>query len=240
MSEPVDPNGPWQQPPYGGPPPAWQPPVPTAAPPPWQQPGDYLPYPPPPPPAPRRHTRLIVAIAVAGVLVVVAVVATVLVLRGGNDTTLTAPQSVAGYGRTTGAAAERVQSAIRGFASGVGGTTAEVMNASTIAVYSDQGDVPDLVLVGLTRSRADASGAPSDDGTVVNELLAGAVPDAAPFDAGSHGGVLRCGSATFGAASETMCAWSDSHTVGMLVSISPARPPQELAQVANQFRDKLD
>ena len=239
MSEPVDPNAVWQQPPYGGPPPTWQPPVPTAAPPPWQPPGGYLPYPPPPPPSPRRHTRLIIAIAVAGVLVVAAVVATVLVLRGG-DTKLAAPQSVAGYDRTTGTAAERVQSAIRGFASGVGGTTADVMNAATIAVYSDQGDVPDLVLVGLTRSQADASGAPSDDGTVVNELLAGAVPGASAFDAGSHGGVLRCGSATFGAASETMCAWSDSHTVGMLVSISPARPPQELAQVTNQFRDKLD
>lgn len=257
MTEPVDPNE-WQPqysgpPQYSGQPPtAWQPPVPMTGPmtgpmtappqaPPWPQHSDYLPYPPPPPP--RSHTRMIVAIVAAAVLVVAGVVAAVLVLRGSDaPAKLAAPSSVAGYDLASGAAADRVQGAIRGMASGIGGSAEKVMNAATIAVYSDQGDLPDLVLIGLTRSEAANVGAPADDTAIVQSMLAGAVSTAAStsFPAGPHGGALRCGVATFGAASETMCAWSDSRTVGVLVSVNPPQVIDRLAQIADEFRDVLD
>lgn len=252
MSEPVDPNPPWQ-PEYSGPP-RWQPPVPMAPPGPqlppgpqpwqqpagWQQPGDYLPYPPAPAPA-RSHTGLILAVVAAVVVIVGGVVAAVLVLRGSDGPAkVAAPRSVGSYAIATGAGADRVSGAIRGFASGVGGSAAKLMNSATIAVYSDSGDVPDLIFVGLTRSQASDAGAPDGDQPMVAGLLAGAAPNNQAFDPGSHGGVLRCGSATFGAASESLCAWSDSHTVGMLVSVNPAKATAVLARTANQFRDAVD
>lgn len=246
MSEPVDPNGPWQQPPYGGPPPTWQPPVPTAAPPPWPQPGDYLPYPPPPPPPPRRRrTGLIVAVVAVAVLVAGGAVALVTWLMRGSTPTarLAAPSSVGSFHLLTGPQADGVVKAIRDASPDIaGGAGGNLIKTATIAVYSVNGSDPELIFMGLTRSAATQVGIQGVDDDTVAHKLAIMAPQNVSYPDGSHGGALRCGIGTMGPVTESICAWADAHTVGMLIvpDTTLSQSPQQLAQVADQFRDLLD
>ncbi len=266
MTEPTDPNARWPQSspgqPYGGQAYPGRP-YPTQPYPTEPYSGDpYRPWPPMQPvagqpPLRRKKTRTTVIAALAAAIVVAGgIVAAVLATghsntagsanagsstsRSTNSGMLVAPDTVGPYHVASNSAISRMEGAMRGMAPGMSGSAADFVNHATITVYSEQGDSPSLIFVGTTRDEAAAlGGAGVSDQELVDDLFSGALSHSQPYDSGSRGGALDCGGAAFGAAQETMCAWSDVHTIGVLVSVNPAKAPQQLADTANQFRDKL-
>lgn len=246
---------PYQPPPYQ-PPPAYQPPPGYQAPPafgaqpgtepsaqyPAAGPGWQSPYPPQWPPPQPSHARRNVLIAVAVVVVLAAAgIGSYFAFRGsGSSNRLSLPSSFAGFSQENDATATRVERAIRGFGSGAGGEEKRIFDASTIAVYQKDSDVTTrLIAFALPASKVprDQGGTPSQ---VTQGLLAFMGANVPERPAGSHGGSSRCGATSVGAASETACAWSDSSTTGMLVSVGTPLSPGELGSVELALRDQVD
>lgn len=245
MSEPVDPNAypPQNYPPQNYPP-AGYPGYPSQQWPPQQWPPQQ--WPPQPgwsePPAGSGRRRRIAVIGVVTV-VLLALVGVVVYFSVGSGSSkpgghVAVPATFAGYTRLHNDISARVESTMRDFARNAGGGAgAQLLQAATIGVYShNTGDQPVLIAMVVPTSAASTS-SPQD---IAAELLSGATADARGVAPGSHGGTAQCGDATFGTVAETMCAWSDSHVSGMLVSVNESKSPAELADVMRTFRDHVE
>jgi hypothetical protein len=184
---------------------------------------------------------MIIAVSVAAAVVVGGGVAAALVATSGGSKTVThinAPAAIADYQHVDNATAQRAASVMRDMA-GSSPEASQFFANATIAAYSaNGGGRPDLIVVMLP-SNGLPSGYTTGQGTV-DELLSMAVQNPTSFPAGSHGGALSCGSTGFGTVQETMCAWSDKATTGLMVSVAPARQPAQVATTANSLRDEID
>jgi hypothetical protein len=110
-------------------------------------------------------------------------------------------------------------------------------------VYADNtGDLPTLIALTLpTSEMPKIIGADPD--TVVSNLLSQAATPGTTVQtsSGRHGGSMQCAYSTSGAVHETLCAWSDGVTTGLLVSVEqPVMTPEALGTVGNDFRDYVD
>lgn len=198
--------------------------------------GQWVTQPPTPPSSSGRKTALIAA-AVVVVLALAGIGAWLAVRKDSSGTPKKygVPASFGGYSQLHGTTADRVDTAIRSLGNTAGGGAAKrIFDAATIGVYAhNSGDQPVLIALIVPTS---VSGSAGGDG-VARELLSGAVPDSTAFPSGSRGGSTRCGTATFGAARETMCGWSDSHASGLLVSVNESMTASGLAAITQTFRD---
>jgi hypothetical protein len=213
---------------FGPPPPSWPPGA--------GYPGQW----PPAPEPPTSHTTRTVLISVAAAVVVAAAATgTYLAVSGDSSPRRVAvPASFDGYSQLGNATARRVESSIRALGSAAGGTPAkQIFDAASIGVYShNTGDVPALIVLAMPNGSV-PSGSHTD---VARDLLAAAVPENVAVDPGTHGGSARCGQPTSATVAETMCAWSDPKTTGLVVSVNPALDLSRLAAVQNAFRDRVD
>jgi hypothetical protein len=251
MTEPVDPNA---YPEYVPPPPfAPQPPSPYGAPPGYGPPpaygaafpyGDPLPYgwPAPPPPPPSHVARNVVILSLAAVLAGIVIAYAMLRNEDSAPDRLAVPESFAGYVRSHDAAANQVESLVRGMASGVGGPMQQLFDAATVAMYEDESDVRSRLVVFALRSSA----LPADSGsadTFSRSLLAFMGPTVHEVAPGPHHGREQCGRTSVGAVAESACSWSDRATSGLVLSVSAANHPlvgTKLAQLVWSLRDEID
>jgi hypothetical protein len=198
---------------------------------------------PPPPPPPTRSRALRTGLIVGAVVVLAAAggIGWYLSSSGGGSSAhrVSAPQSFAGYTRLTNSTAKGLESSMRSLGETAGGGAAKrIFDAATIGVYAkNSGDQPVLISLALPTKAADSSESADE---ITSQLLQGAVTNGTAYSSGSHGGVTRCGTAQFGAAAETMCAWSDPKTSGVLVSVNPPVSPAALASVSVAFRDDVE
>ncbi|HEV7192852.1 MAG TPA: hypothetical protein VGN35_06540 [Jatrophihabitantaceae bacterium] len=250
MGEPVDPNpqhdpyqpsAPWAPPGLRHTPAGYGPPAPYPAPPGYAAPLGYAAppgYPVPPPPNTRRPLVLIVV----GLLVLVVVgVATAIALRPSSRHAdrVPAPSSFGAYHRLDTAQAGQVEQSIRSFGNSVPAARS-FYDAASIATYASDGtDQPSLILVVVRASTVAAMGATGTQATVDN-LLAGSTTDSERFAPGPNGGAMNCGGAQFGATSETMCAWADAKTVGLVLSLEPPLDHAAAAAVTLAARAVVD
>jgi hypothetical protein len=188
------------------------------------------------------HRRRNVLIAV--LVTVVAIASTIggyLVFTVGDPAAqrLAIPDSFDGYLRLTNGNADRLENSMRAMIGGVASGMKGTLDSSAIGVYSrNSGDTPRLVVLampGSAMAQASGSGTPMTD-----QVLALVGPSARTFPPGPHGGESTCGTLTFGTVEETMCAWSDSATAGVMVSVITPMTPARLAAIENDFRDKVD
>lgn len=251
MTEPEQPQYPYEQPPapYQPPPYGQQPPPYGQQP--YGQPGygqqPWQPGPPPPPPA-RRSSRMPWIIAAIVVVAAVAIGAVVFALakddkkggtKDGGGGPVALPETFAGYTLIHGGRADSVEKAIRSLWEN---TPAKVLSdKATIGTYAEgSGGTPALIGVTFPASlKGTVGGASSSDDGVASELLSYAGTETDSFDPGSHGGALRCAQATMGATEEMACAWSDDKVIGMTIVPGSALTEDELAKVTNQLRDKV-
>jgi hypothetical protein len=201
----------------------------------WAQPN----WTPPAAPAPRRRRVVVIGAVAVLVLALVGVVAYFATGSNSSDKHVAVPASFAGYTQLHNDIATRVESVIRDVAKDAGGSEgAQMFQAATVAVYAhDSGDLPVLIVMVFPTPAASSTSASPD---VSAELLSGAAPDAGLVEPGRHGGTARCGSTMFGTAAETMCAWSDQHLSGMLVSVHESKTPAGLADLMRTFRDLVE
>lgn len=257
MTDPIDPNP--APPPYA--PPSYTPPPPYA---PQSAPGAYPPpyaaqppagaYPPPDagayppygypwaPPPPPSHTRRNALIAVAAVVVLVAGgLGAYFAFRGsGSSSRLSLPASFGGFSVEKDATSSRVEGMMRGMGSGAGGAAKTLFDAATIGMYQRDADVTSKLIVfavPTAKVPRDEGGSPSDITAGLMQFAGSTVPERTP---GPHGGSSRCGTTSVGAVDETACAWSDSATTGMLVSIGTPLSSDRLSAVELALREQLD
>jgi hypothetical protein len=235
MTEPIDPNGASPTGPAYGyrPPPPFTPPA-EAADQPWPMAPQTDWAPPPPPPSHRGRNLLIVALVV---LVLAACgVGAYLTFRGSATDRLAIPSSFDGYRRLTNGNASRVESAMRSFA---GSSGSKIFASATVGSYArDSGDTPRLIVLVLPTRRIAAASNSSQD--VVQGLLTVVGPSAAGYPPGPHGGSSECGRTTFGVVEETLCAWSDPATTGVMVSVLAPMTPRRLSRIELDLRDSID
>jgi hypothetical protein len=192
-------------------------------------------------PPPRSRTPLIVALVVAALLVAGAVAVVVGLTTTGTASPgrrIAAPDQVGAYHRLSDTASQTIENAMRDFAAGAGSAATTFFNRATIAAYAlDGGDTPSVIAVMIpTGQLPDGLAARS----AVDQLLSAAVPNSSAFPPGAHGGALSCGATQFGVVDETVCAWSDSATTGLVASVNPAQPPGAVAQTVQRLRDLID
>jgi hypothetical protein len=241
--EPIDPNAE-----------VWNPPDPSAYPPPPQyayQPSygypvaPMLPPPPPPPPAQlagskQRRTRIIaISASVVVAVTVLAVAITVGTKARKPAGPIVVPAAIGAFQQITDATADRVKAAMQS-ASGSLSIGQAFLDHTSLGVYRTPGALePSVILiVGHTDS---VPGIQSDNpDQSARLLLEGAIDSPTRYNAGKHGGSVECGIAQLSAAAETLCAWYDGSTVGLLLSFLPAQAPATLAQLANAVRDQVD
>jgi hypothetical protein len=258
MTNPVDPNAQWQHP-YPQPPVEYSPPPPFAPPgpaPAGQHPQYGQPYPPgyappwltdpaalpwsPPPTPPRRHTGLIVA----AVLVAVAMALGVgyFVLRD-SDTPdrLAIPAAFDGYTRLSNQRTGDMESSMRSMIGGFGGGARKAFDSATIGLYANNsGDTPRLIAMVLPTSAFPSGSASSTTDEMLRGLSMFGGNDVRSYPPGPRGGSSMCGSVKFGTIREVLCAWSDSTTVGLMVSVITPMTPRRLSGVERDFRAFLD
>ena len=261
MSEPIDPNEPYQptpawqpvelppsgypaQPPYGyeQPPSGYpaQPPSGYPAQPPYGYGAGYG-YPPQPqqpwPPAsePARRTPVTLIVLVCAAVLVAAGVAGYFALsRSSSSGRPAIPASFDGYARLNNSQSHQAESMMRGIASG--SAEGSLLNEAAIGVYSkNTGDQPGLFVLMFSTSAMPSRA----EATNFTDGVLAMVTTVSSYPAGPHGGASRCGSTQFGTVPETVCAWSDDKTTGMMVSVASLQP-QALAGVENDFRDLVD
>jgi hypothetical protein len=71
-------------------------------------------------------------------------------------------------------------------------------------------------------------------------MMSVADPAARHFPTGRHGGSAICGTATFGIAHETICAWADTRLAGILYSVNEGKTAPALASLTRTFRNRLE
>jgi hypothetical protein len=173
------------------------------------------------------------------VLVVVGVTTAIALKPSHHVDRLTAPASFANYRRLDGAASTQVAQSLRAAGAAVPQAKA-FYDAAAIAAYATNvSDQPALILIVVKASAVTGLGM-TDPQSTVDDLLVASTSDNHRYPPGPHGGAMNCGTAQFGAASETVCAWSDAQTVGLLVSARPALPEAQAAQVTLAARDAVD
>jgi hypothetical protein len=176
----------------------------------------------------------------AGVLLLVAAAAGARYLLDVDSAGPGVPSSFVGYHRITDSRAERVEDTVRSVVAAQGGAAEDVIDKSSIGVYAVLGaSEPSLVYVGVETGEVPGS-SPEDR---VEFMTRGGLTaaDSHDYPAGANGGVLRCGlSGAGGPVDETMCGWSDDQTSGLIVSVNPALPPDQVAQITNDLRAEVD
>jgi hypothetical protein len=249
MTDPIDPNAasgypapPYMPPPRTEPPgyaPPYMPPSPEGS---GAWPADpaaqsqWQPWMPAPPPAPARGRLTQIIVVVAVVVVLAAGVGIYLVFgRGSSHRSIAIPATFDGYAKLDNSQSHQIESMMRGMISGSG--AGGFFTAAAIGVYAkDSGDEPRLLVFAVPTGALPSE---ARQGDVTQQLLT-IVPDTSEFPAGPHGGEARCGTTSFGTVAETACAWSDTSTTGMMVSVGVGLAPSTLAQVQNDFRDQVD
>ena len=182
---------------------------------------------------------MITLAAVAVVTLAALGVAAVFSDDGSSPSRLSVPSSFDGYSHVTGSVARRVESAMRSMA-GADSATARMFDAATIGSYAkDSGDQPRLIVLVLRTSEVPAEVGHSPE-EITQGLLTVAGNNVADYPAGAHGGSSACADTQFGAVAETMCAWSDSATTGLMVSVATPMTPGGLSAIEQDFRDLVD
>jgi hypothetical protein len=193
----------------------------------------------PPPPPPQRGGRTVAIVAVA-VLVVIAAAAGAYFLLNDDSHGPGVPSSFVGYHRITDSRADQVENTVRSIVAAQGGAAEDVIDKSSIGVYAAAGaSDPSLVYVGAETSEVPGD-SPEDR---VEFMTRGGLTaaDSRDYPAGANGGVLVCGlSGAGGPVDETMCGWSDDQTSGLIVSVNPALPPDQVARITNDLRAEVD
>jgi hypothetical protein len=227
MTEPVDPNGlpTYEGQPYGPQPAAQQtPPLPTF---PARQ-------------APHRRRNVLITV-LAALVAIASTIGGYLVFTVGDPAAnrLAIPDSFDGYTRLTTGNAGRLEASMRSMIGGLASSLNGAVNSSAIGVYArNSGDTPRLIA--LVLPSAAVSGSSSSAGSLVDQLRALTGPSGRTFPPGPHGGESACGTLTFGTVDETMCAWSDSVTAGVMVSVLVPMTPRRLSGIENDFRAQVD
>jgi hypothetical protein len=134
------------------------------------------------------------------------------------------PSEFDDYHRLTGSVADRLIESMRKSAGSEGGTYAEAVNKSKVAIFTRNGDdTQRLIFVGVSGNDSPVIAAelrsrtPSEE--VDSTFLGMGITDTKDFPAGPLGGVLRCGNGTVsGGTKAAACAWADSSTVGSLLT----------------------
>ncbi|MCL2782287.1 MAG: hypothetical protein FWD74_12535, partial [Actinomycetia bacterium] len=148
--------------------------------------------------------------------------------------TLSVPNTIGSFHKATGATADQMRSAMQQSLQGAGG---DMFANPTVEVYSDStggaDGIPTLILFVVPRGNAQTQG--MNDDQLTTAMLSAVTQDAKSFDAGSHGGSLRCGT---GSGIGSVCAWSDSQTIGYLMNVGGGNA-QQMATMTNQARDGI-
>jgi hypothetical protein len=196
----------------------------------------YQPYGAPPAPSTGKRNALIAAVAV--VVLAGAGVGAYFAFKG-DDKDAGVPSSFAGYTRLTNAKADQVESVMRQIGSSQGGTAKHVLDKADIGVYA-KGSAPNPSFVYLSIGSGEVPGSSPND--KARFMLEGALTESQTqnFPPGGEGGVLLCGVGGTSTVEETICGWSDSTTTGLSVSVAPALPPSQVAQITNQLRAVID
>jgi hypothetical protein len=190
--------------------------------------------------APRQsRTKLWIGLGVVAALA--AGGATAAIISTGSSTHhVTSPSTIGSYTRLQSTAAQSVEKRMRAAGDAAG---TPFFKIATIASYgSGTGDVPNLITVSVATQDIPGHSSQSAQELVdqMFEGLSGPGQQPENEDAGSHGGVLECIPATFGAAQETLCGWSGKSTTGIVVSINPPLPTGSLANLVRTLRDEID
>ena len=190
-------------------------------------------------PPPKSRTKLWIVLGVVAALVVAGASAGVISNSSSSTHHVSAPDSIGSYTRLHSTEAQSVEKHMRDVGSASGSA---FISIATVASYgSGTGDVPNLIaVINSTKDLPDHASHSAQE--IVDTMFIGlAGPNQAEQeDAGSHGGVVECTPATFGVAQETLCAWSDSSTTGILVAVNPALATTALAQLVAMLRDQID
>lgn len=121
-----------------------------------------------------------------------------------------------------------------------GGEGKRMFEAATIGVYHSDTDVTSKLVVSAVRTAKvphDARSSPSD---ITAELLHFTGSTVAERQPGPHGASSRCGYTSVSGFEATACAWSDSATTGMLVSVDDPVNPERLSAAELALRDRID
>jgi len=151
---------------------------------------------------------------------------------------IAAPESIGEYRLVTGALADQIQQAIQAELTS-GSVEAAILSNATIAVYTNTGSAPPLILLALPRDHVNSlpQVAGLSDTEIASSLMEGFLGKTTAAPPGPHGGALQCGDGS--ADTGPGCGWSDAKTIGMLVSTAPGAIAHDMADLANQVRDTI-
>jgi hypothetical protein len=211
---------------------AQPPPAPQYAPPVYQPaPAAYL-----GPPAPKKKRRgWLIALSVAGVLAIgccgVGLAVAAPILRE-YPATISVPPDLAGMAKQQNAETDRLGQSLGDELK----KTANV-DSAVAGLYAGAGDQQHPVLV-LGASGLLLSPANEVDSAFKGMGTAGlSVSNVAPYDAGSLGGIVKCGSGKVPGTSLVVCAWGDHGSLGMAIFYN--RPIAESADLFLKVREGM-
>jgi hypothetical protein len=191
-------------------------------------------------PRPRRDRRSILWAATTALIVLAGLVVAISLGTRAKPapSLLVVPPTIGDYEQITDATADQVQSEIESGSAQLGIERAFFQHTS-FGVYGTSGtDEPALILIaGRTDS---VPGMQSDNADqAARMMLEGAVDSPTRYSTAKTDGALECGVSQFGVEVESLCAWYDGSTIGMLVSVQPALAPAVLAELASSVEDEL-
>jgi hypothetical protein len=180
---------------------------------------------------------VIIAAVVVAVLAAGGIVA-VLIAGGSNKNSssstdasgLSLPTTVGSYDELSGGTADQFRTTM-GQAFGTSGQLGNFFAKADIGLYGTNGQPPPkYILVAAPADQYPALRASSLNGS-------GGIRS---YPAGSHGGAVDCFPQSVGTVQESVCFWSDSQTVGYLVSINATETTAQVAALVNTARDTID
>ena len=112
------------------------------------------------------------------------------------------------------------------------------VHAATVASYGENtGDVPTLITLFAPRSSGPSGGSDSD---AVTQMFAGIDSPVTSYPPSSHGGALSCSTVTVVSAHETLCAWVDGQTIGLVIAVNTSHTTDDVAATSNLLRDLIE
>ena len=150
------------------------------------------------------------------------------------------PDTFAGYTRSYDPTAMGIETGMRTTMSARSKWT-RLMKSAAIGTYQPAGSTAEDIVVLVVPSSVGA--ATADD--LTRSMLSLSDPNAGYEQIGKHGGSSRCATMTTNGRTVPVCAWRDSQTTGVLMSLGTALgtsdfTPHQLNSIELAFRDAVD